>query len=79
VDGGAEVSAGSGNETDYTFVSQFGRVNYSYDNKYIFKASIRRDDSSRFGKTIDLVFFPAFCWMDYFRGRFLKDNETISF
>jgi hypothetical protein len=33
---GAEVSAGSGNETDYTlFLS--GRVNYSYDNKYIFK------------------------------------------
>jgi hypothetical protein len=40
--------------------SQFGRVNYSYDNKYIFKASIRRDGSSRFGKTIDLVFFLLF-------------------
>jgi hypothetical protein len=26
----------------------------------IYKASIRRDGSSRFGKTIDLVFFPAF-------------------
>jgi hypothetical protein len=45
----------------------------------IYKASIRRDGSSRFGKTIDLVFFLLFCWMDYFRGRFLKDNETIFF
>jgi TonB-linked SusC/RagA family outer membrane protein len=80
VDGGAEVSAGSGNETDYTFVSQFGRVNYSYNNKYIFKASIRRDGSSRFGKNNRFGVFPAFSagWIISEEG-FLKDNGTISF
>jgi len=80
VDGGAEVSAGAGNETDYTFVSQFGRVNYSYDNKYIFKASIRRDGSSRFGINNRFGIFPAFSagWI-ISEESFLKNNQTISF
>ncbi len=80
VDGGAEVSGGSGNETDYTFVSQFGRVTYSYDDKYIFKASIRRDGSSRFGKNNRFGTFPAFSagWI-MSEESFLKDNPTLTF
>ena len=80
VDGGAEVSAGSGNETDYTFVSQFGRITYSFDDKYIFKASIRRDGSSRFGKNERFGTFPAFSagWI-ISEESFLKDNTTLTF
>ncbi|TRX40843.1 SusC/RagA family TonB-linked outer membrane protein [Flavobacterium restrictum] len=80
IDGGAEVNGGAGNETDYTFVSQFGRLNYSYDNKYIFKASIRRDGSSRFGKNNRFGTFPAFSagWIVSEEG-FLKDNKIVSF
>ncbi|MFV8323518.1 SusC/RagA family TonB-linked outer membrane protein [Flavobacterium sp. LS2R12] len=80
VDGGAEVSGGSGNETDYTFVSQFGRVTYSYDDKYIFKASIRRDGSSRFGRNNRFGTFPAFSagWI-MSEESFLKDNATLTF
>ncbi|MBG6185676.1 SusC/RagA family TonB-linked outer membrane protein [Flavobacterium sp. CAN_S2] len=80
VDGGAEVSAGSGNETDYTFVSQFGRITYSFDDKYIFKASIRRDGSSRFGKNERFGTFPAFSagWI-ISEESFLKDNATLTF
>lgn len=80
VDGGAEVNAGSGNQTDYTFVSQFGRLTYSYDNKYILKASIRRDGSSRFGKNERFGSFPAFSagWI-ISEESFLKDNATVTF
>ena len=80
IDGGAEVNAGSGNQTDYTFVSQFGRLTYSYDNKYILKASIRRDGSSRFGKNERFGSFPAFSagWI-ISEESFLKDNATVTF
>jgi len=80
VDGGAEVNAGAGNETNYTFVSQFGRLNYSYGNKYLFKASIRRDGSSRFGKNERFGVFPAFSagWI-VSEESFLKDNKVLSF
>ena len=80
IDGGAEVNAGSGNQTDYTFVSQFGRLTYSYDNKYILKASIRRDGSSRFGKNERFGSFPA-CSAGWIisEENFLKDNATVTF
>lgn len=80
IDGAAEILNGAGNETDYTFVSLFGRLNYSFDNKYLFKASIRRDGSSRFGKNERYGVFPAFSagWI-MSEESFLKDNNVISF
>ena len=80
IDGGAEVNAGEGNETASTFVSQFGRLSYAYDNKYLFKASIRRDGSSRFGKNERYGVFPAFSagWI-ISQENFLKDNNILSF
>ncbi|KRB58249.1 TonB-dependent receptor [Flavobacterium sp. Root186] len=79
VDGGAEVNEGHGSETDYAFVSQFGRLNYSYMNKYLLKASIRRDGSSRFGKNERFGVFPAFSagWV-ISQEEFLKDSKAIS-
>ena len=35
---------------EYTIESYLGRLNYDYDDKYYFSASIRRDGSSRFAK-----------------------------
>lgn len=80
VDGGAEVLTGSGNETDYTFSSLFGRVSYSFDNKYLFKASIRRDGSSRFGANNRYGTFPSFSagWI-MSEESFLKENKVVSF
>jgi TonB-linked SusC/RagA family outer membrane protein len=80
VDGGAEVLTGSGNETDYTFSSLFGRLSYSFDNKYLFKASIRRDGSSRFGANNRFGTFPAFSagWI-VSEESFLKENKVVSF
>lgn len=35
---------------EYLYLSYFGRVDYSYQNKYFFDFSLRNDNSSRFGK-----------------------------
>lgn len=39
--------------------SVFGRVNYSYDDKYLFSATVRRDESSRFGPNYSHGVFPS--------------------
>lgn len=39
--------------------SIFGRVNYSYDDKYLFSASVRRDASSKFGSNYRNGVFPS--------------------
>ena len=80
IDGGAEVNEGHGSETDYAFVSQFGRLNYSFAGKYLFKASVRRDGSSRFGKNERFGVFPAFSagWV-MSQESFLKDNTVLTY
>lgn len=44
------VPSVSGGQTEYATKGFFGRVNYTYDEKYIVNASVRRDASSRFAK-----------------------------
>lgn len=46
--------------TSYSFVSQFARLNYKFNDKYLFTASLRRDGSSRFGPGERFGVFPAF-------------------
>jgi len=43
----------------YAMTSYFGKVNYSYDQKYLFSATVRRDASSRFGKDNNAGIFPS--------------------
>ena len=43
----------------YTLVSFFGKVNYTYDDKYMGSLTIRRDGSSRFGKNNRYGIFPS--------------------
>ncbi|WBL43669.1 TonB-dependent receptor [Algoriphagus halophytocola] len=42
------------------FYSLFGRLNYTYNDKYLFSAVVRRDGSSRFGENARYGVFPAF-------------------
>lgn len=51
-------SAGSGNSA-YSLFSMFGRINYTFSDKYMLEAVVRRDGSSRFG-TEKYGVFPAF-------------------
>lgn len=39
--------------------SVFGRINYAYDNRFLFSASVRRDGDSRFGANNKYETFPA--------------------
>jgi TonB-linked SusC/RagA family outer membrane protein len=59
--------------------SFFGRVNYSYKDKYLLTVTGREDGSSRFGTNVKNGFFPsaAFAWR-ISQEDFLKDNKTIS-
>ncbi|MEO1010278.1 MAG: TonB-dependent receptor [Bacteroidota bacterium] len=43
-----------------SLLSYLGRVNYSFDNKYLITASIRADGSSRFGENNKFGYFPSF-------------------
>lgn len=46
--------------TNYnTLASYFGRVDYNYDERYMFQATLRRDGSSRFGPNNKWATFPA--------------------
>ncbi|MDR0393582.1 MAG: TonB-dependent receptor [Tannerella sp.] len=60
-------------------LSYLGRVNYSYDDKYLITASIRRDGSSKYSKGNKWGYFPsaAVAWK-MSNEDFLKDNEIIS-
>ncbi|MDR2917563.1 MAG: TonB-dependent receptor [Tannerella sp.] len=40
-------------------ISLFGRVNYSYNSKYLFQTTVRRDGSSAFGKNNRWATFPS--------------------
>ncbi|MCF6331839.1 MAG: TonB-dependent receptor, partial [Draconibacterium sp.] len=44
---------------DWTVASYFGRLNYSFDNKYMLTATVRRDGSSKFGKENKWGTFPG--------------------
>lgn len=56
---GLRSIANSDSYSQYSLFSMFGRVNYSYADKYLLEAVLRRDGSSRFGNTKYGV-FPAF-------------------
>jgi TonB-linked SusC/RagA family outer membrane protein len=45
----ATITGGDSFTDQYSFQSLFGRVNYSFDEKYLASVSVRRDGSSRFG------------------------------
>ncbi len=47
-------------QTDWAVLSYFGRINYSYQDKYLFTGSIRADGSSRVGINNKYGYFPAF-------------------
>ena len=46
-------------ESAYSMISYLARVNYAYDNKYLFTATVRSDGSSRFGKNNKWGTFPS--------------------
>ena len=60
---------------DYTLSSQFGKINYSYEGKYLVQLIVRNDASSRFLSASRNAFFPAasFGWR-LSEEKFIKDQ-----
>lgn len=50
---------GEENYSKWAIISLIGRVNYSFNNKYLVNFSVRRDGSSRFGRNVQYGVFPA--------------------
>lgn len=76
--GNTSTMSASSNLKELALVSLFGRVMYSYDDRYLFSASIRRDGSSRFGKGHQYGSFPsASIGWNINREKFFKPLENI--
>ena len=58
--GSEDFQTNSGTGSEYTSNSFFGRLLYSYANRYLFQANVRRDGSSRFAKNYRWGTFPSF-------------------
>lgn len=58
--GSEDFQTNSGTGAEYTSNSFFGRLLYSYANRYLFQANVRRDGSSRFAKNYRWGTFPSF-------------------
>ncbi len=67
----------------FRYISYVGRVNYTFDDKYILSASFRRDGSSKFGRNNRFGNFPAIsgAWRlseeDFMRNLNIFDNFKI--
>ncbi len=58
--GGAPQDKGNdGGDWEYRLLSQFGRLTYAFDNRYLVQANVRRDGSSRFAEENRWGVFPS--------------------
>ncbi len=66
-------------KTQYTLLAFFGRANYTFKDRYILTATLRRDATSRFSPQTRWGWFPSLgaSWNVMEEG-FLKDSKTIS-
>jgi len=66
-------------KTERFLVSTFGRVNYSFKDKYLVTSTLRRDGTSRFSKDNRWGLFPsvAVAWKAH-EESFLRDVEWLS-
>jgi iron complex outermembrane receptor protein len=67
------------NKPEHTLISYFGRLNYSYEDKYLLTASIRDDGSSRFAKGHQWGLYPSAALAWRIKGEdFLRNSRTVS-
>lgn len=77
--GDISKSSGTGSQSDNSIASFFGRGFYSYDDRYLLTATLRRDGSSKFAKGNRWGWFPsaALGWK-ISNESFLKENDVIN-
>lgn len=69
-----------GGYNENRLASVFGRINYNYQEKYLFEGVVRRDGSSKFGSDYRYGIFPAFSagWVAS-RENFFPAQNIINF
>jgi len=65
-------------KTEYYLVSFFGRVNYSFDNRYLITATVRRDGTSRFSNNKWGLFPSVAASWNIKNESFLKNSTAVS-
>ena len=74
---GSKISGAPG-AGELFLVSFFGRVNYSYDNRYMVTATLRRDGTSRFQNNKWGLFPSVALGWNIANEGFLKDNDVLT-
>ena len=76
---GKELFSPNHYESEYYLLSFYGRLNYSYDSRYMITTTLRSDASSRFAKGNRWGLFPsvAFGWK-ISQEAFLRDSDILS-
>ena len=76
---GTTLSTVKASDYRHVMLSYYGRLNYSFDGKYLLTATVRRDASSRFSKDTRWGTFPsvALGWT-LTEEPWLKDNKVLS-
>lgn len=74
---GAKTNVGS--STGSRLLSQFGKINYAFEDRYLASFTLRRDGSSRFGSDNRYGIFPAATvgWR-ISNEEFWKDNDLVN-
>ena len=81
---GSSLVAPSTGANDWRLISYIGRINYGFDDRFLFTFTARRDGSSRFGPNNKFGIFPsgAFAWKlaneKFLRAAFGKDQRILS-
>lgn len=79
LDAASTITGVRSTKTENLLISFFGRLNYTYNDKYLFTFTLRRDGSSRFGEDHRWGYFPsgAFAWrMD--KEEFIRNLNLFS-
>ena len=57
---GSVIAGAGGGKTEWALFSLFGKVDYNFADRYLFSATLRRDQTSRLSKNNNSGVFPAF-------------------
>lgn len=70
----------TGGASEWSLASEFGKVNYSFEDKYLLDFTVRRDRSSRFAPAFRTAVFPAVSagWI-LTRETFMQNLPVVSF
>ncbi|WP_062126354.1 SusC/RagA family TonB-linked outer membrane protein [Geofilum rubicundum] len=77
--GDGQTSQANGNSGEHALLSYFGRLFYSFDERYLLTTTLRRDGSSNFGEGYRWGMFPsaALAWR-VSNESFLRDHAVIN-